>query len=542
MFRVMVVDDEPLILAGVISMINWKEHKCKIVGRATNGKDALKKIEELQVDIVITDIKMPTMGGIELITNAKEQGLDSLFIVLTNLEEFILVKQAMSLGAIDYLVKLELTEEILLESLKKAIDVCKNNRKLKLSYKDNKETNITGDDMILNYFQKLLIYDVNNNEAKDIPNYIIEKFQEPVVIMINFNYKEQTLFIKVDKIEQRRIIEYAENILNEMIKRFFSNSCLLRGHENTFISILSTYEVKDYANIIRNMGEKIKSILKDYFEVSVTISVSKKGNSICDVADLVYMADTAMNYYYYDASTEIIFYSEKLEEYEQNSKSINISSLKKELNIAIRNNDSIKVSEIIDRFILMLKEEKPCKVYAINLCSNLYYFVSLFYEEDDEAKVIYETNINEVLQGCRSLDNIIDWIIEFSSNVVEVINNKKVNKSNKIIEMVEQYVKQNYKEKIGLSKVASDFNISHGYLSSTFKKQTGVTFSDYVASVKIDKAKELISTHEYMMYEVSDILGFDNPYYFSKVFKKITGYTPKEYEVIELRKSGKCLN
>ena len=85
--------------------------------------------------------------------------------------------------------------------------------------------------------------------------------------------------------------------------------------------------------------------------------------------------------------------------------------------------------------------------------------------------------------------------------------------------------------------MSSLLNISQGHLSSIFKKQTGKNFSDYVTEVKIEKAKELIGTYQYMMYEVSDMLGFDTQYYFSAVFKKITGYTPKEYENMTIKKN-----
>ena len=89
---------------------------------------------------------------------------------------------------------------------------------------------------------------------------------------------------------------------------------------------------------------------------------------------------------------------------------------------------------------------------------------------------------------------------------------------------------EHYQEKLTLAMAAEATGISQGYLSSIFKKQTGSNFTDYVAWIKIEKAKDLIQEHQYMMYEISDMLGFENPYYFSKVFKKVTGITPKEYE------------
>ena len=123
MYRVMIVDDEPLILAGIASLLDWKEYGCEIAGKAANGQQALKLMEEQKPDIVITDIKMPGMDGIGFMKAVKERGWDDVsFILLTNLEEFSLARQALSLGAVEYLVKMELTEEKLANSLRLAME------------------------------------------------------------------------------------------------------------------------------------------------------------------------------------------------------------------------------------------------------------------------------------------------------------------------------------------------------------------------------------------------------------------------------------
>ncbi|MDE6619430.1 MAG: response regulator, partial [Lachnospiraceae bacterium] len=100
MYRVMLVDDEPLILAGITSMLDWEANNYKIVGKAANGADALSQMAELQPDIVIADIKMPAMDGITLMKRAKEAGYPSVFILLTNLEECSLARESMKLDAV----------------------------------------------------------------------------------------------------------------------------------------------------------------------------------------------------------------------------------------------------------------------------------------------------------------------------------------------------------------------------------------------------------------------------------------------------------
>ena len=110
------------------------------------------------------------------------------------------------------------------------------------------------------------------------------------------------------------------------------------------------------------------------------------------------------------------------------------------------------------------------------------------------------------------------------------MNDRKSTRSDKLVEQARAYVDEHYMEKLTLADIADSLNISAGHLSNTFKKLTGSTLSDYIAAVKIEHAKELIDTHQYLMYEISDMLGFDNPYYFSKVFKKVTGISPREHE------------
>lgn len=131
-----------------------------------------------------------------------------------------------------------------------------------------------------------------------------------------------------------------------------------------------------------------------------------------------------------------------------------------------------------------------------------------------------------------TLNDIIRWIGSFSGEVVKVLEQRADGKTDRNVELAQKYVEEHYREKISLAQLADQLGISQGYLSSSFKKQTGQNFTDYVNHFRVEKAKELIATHQYMMYEISDMLGFDTQYYFSTVFKKITGFTPKEYEAL----------
>lgn len=123
MIKLIIADDEPLVQAGIKSMINWEDYQISIVGTASNGAAAYELIQEHSPELIITDIKMPVMSGLELARKCQEEGRKlPLFIILTSYEEFNFVREAITYQVVDYLIKLELTPEVLLETVKKAIE------------------------------------------------------------------------------------------------------------------------------------------------------------------------------------------------------------------------------------------------------------------------------------------------------------------------------------------------------------------------------------------------------------------------------------
>ena len=528
MYRVMLVDDEPLILAGIASMLEWPDHQCQIVGKATNGQQALERMEELQPDIVITDIKMPAMDGITFMKEAKTRDCRASFILLTNMEEFSLAREAIRLGAVDYLVKLELTEEKLAEALKEAQKDCDRHKHYAAS--DGDVFEVTREEKIRNYFREVLVYDMETQAEESVYHMIEEIFREPVVVLIHFNYGLEGFTQSFTRLDQKKVMGFAEDVISEMIRGFFDHSCLVRRDQSSFILVLSAKEHQDYQEQIRKMSEKFLLVIKDYFEVSASVAVSLKGDSIVEVPELLYQVMSAMNHSYYESGEAIIFYSEPRENIVKESRNFNINFLKRDIAQSIRQGDHNRFIEIMDQVIGLLSEHKPSRPQAINGCSSLYYFIVSFFDDREEQLFPYSVDIIGQLNRMESLKDIIQWTCWFRDGVADILRQRQEVKYDRHVELAQEYVMEHYCEKITLSQVADALNISQGHLSSTFKKQTGRNFSDFVNEIKAEKAKELIETHQYMMYEISDLLGFDTQYYFSTVFKKMTGLTPKEYE------------
>ncbi len=539
MYRVMIVDDEPLILAGIASLLDWKEYGCEISGKAANGQQALKLMEEQKPDIVITDIKMPGMDGIGFMKAVKERGWDDvIFILLTNLEEFSLARQALSLGAVEYLVKMELTEEKLADSLKLAMERREMKRKAEAA---GTAVTVSREEAVRGYIEKLLTDGgtfsggaSSGNAGEASAQHQGEGYdsclRRPVLAIISFNYGYEGFSSDFTREDQKKVISFAENIIEQMVKGYFDHSCLVRRELNSLVLVMSTDGIEDYREQIRSLGEKIISVVKDYFEVSVSVAVSSRKESLGEFGALLYEAMSATNHYFYHSLDPVVFYSEECETSARHTGSFHIGFLKKDLSQAVALNDSGRLEEILDQVACLLREHNPSRQQAVNACANLYFFLSSFFEDGEEPDFPYEVNIMEKLGRLGTLGQIIQWINWFKEAVSGILERRRDTRVDKIAEMVREYVMEHYKERITLGQAAEALNISQGYLSTAFKKQSGESFTNYVSVIKIEKAKELIASHQYMMYEVSDLLGFDTPFYFSKVFKKVTGMSPKEYE------------
>ena len=505
MYRVIIVDDEPLILAGIASLITWEEYDCTIIGKATNGPSAFDMIMELKPDIVITDIRMPVLNGLELVEKCKDEGCTFSFIVLTNLEEFHLVRKALSLGASDYLVKLDLNEEALAASLARAKEACellvsqKQHQLLNDLMKDNQEN------ASKNYLSQLLL----SGNNPEVPDKVRAEYPDPFLLLFSISPINIAFETDDDPYDFHQISKQLMDILGGIATRTFRCHTLLEFRTDTYLLAASLKDGDVFETVVSEFCQKMTVALKTYFEFSAVFGVSRRKSDISHLKDALSEAHMSR------------------------AKDFNINIFKKDLSAAIAQNDSDKLAAVFGQIITLFKENQPGKDQAASACINLYTYLYSYFESADNSYgdiFPYAINVAGRLYQFNSLADILTWLQSFCSKLCRLLNDRKSTRSDKLVEQARAYVDEHYMEKLTLADIADCLNISAGHLSNTFKKLTGSTLSDYIATVKIEHAKELIDTHQYLMYEISDMLGFDNPYYFSKVFKKVTGISPREHE------------
>lgn len=531
MYKIIIVDDEPLILAGIAALINWEDHDCAIVGKATNGPSAYDMIMEQKPDILITDIRMPVLNGLELVEKCKQSGLDFAFIVLTNLEEFQLVKKALSLGATDYLVKIDLSEEALLSALSRAKETCRIRMRKGHQLLPNDGG---GADMVLSPKEQLLrmILSPDEDTLVELPESIKGNYSHPFVMLFSL----RPIHINFDPDENsydfHQISKQILDILGGISGRYFEGSILSEYRNDTFLLAGSVSQGTVFEKTVTDFCQKILVALKTYFELSAIFGVSQIKEDLKQLPGALFEALTALEYYYYDSSAPVVFY-EGQQIHHSKARDFNINLFKKDMSAAVTQNNSEKLADIFNQVLGLFAENKPNKEQATSACINLYtYLYSALEVENNSYQDIfpYTINVAEHLNHFSSLSDILQWLQGFCDKLCRLLDDRKLTRSDTLVEQTRQYIEGHYREKLALADIAESLNISAGHLSNTYRKFTGVTLSDYIAEVKIEKAKELIDTHQYLMYEISDQLGFDNAYYFSKVFKKVTGISPKQYE------------
>ena len=423
MYRLLIVDDEPLVQIGLKSMLAKElADKIEVVGTASNGQEAWDIISDNPPDIVIADIRMPVMTGLELLGKSHNKyGSVPAFIMLTAYEEFEMARQAIVYDAVDYLVKIELNPKTLASAIDKAILRVDEARPLGAS----KEAGSTGslEDLRQKFMMKLFSHLLGSEEAL---------LSEARSLNLSFDYN-------------RYIVVYGE---------ISSDSALSSGDGFTpeALDIYNSSISMAKEIISRHAPCQIVSIDLQHFAVVFSFS---EDTPVAGTMDLI---------------TEAL----------ENARTMITNYFKASLTFGIGS----AVSTPMD--------------IAVSF---------------DEAKTAQQQA--DSAQPIRLFSHIVG-------------SNRRSGKD-KLISAIQQYIDENLGGKLQLNEVAEVFGLSPAYLSVLFKKNTETGFSEYVYTKKIDRAKEMLLSGDMKIYEVADALGFESAYYFSKVFKKVDGHSPREY-------------
>lgn len=507
----MIIDDEPLIRRGLESMIPWDIMGCRLIGQASNGEEGLEKIRTWRPDVVFTDIKMPKMDGIEMMREAMKEANPPVFVALSGYNDYELVRSAMRLGAIDYLMKLDLEEAELTRVLREALDSA-----AKRSKKES-AASVHPSDFKERFLKELL----NLQGDKEIWQKMSQK-----EMSLQEGYSYRILYLKLSELpkESWNGSTLTQNFLVNICKEQIPEEIEVyeyRLEDGTFVLYMENQEILG-KEILKVRCRTMEDTIKRYLNQEICMGISAPHQNILHLTDALEEARQSIAFHISGAEKSIHFYTDLM----------NAAYFEKQLLLLKSEPEFV---EAVENFLLQFQKfvmQKASLEESILICWHL---MEVVYGVDSNSRAFFDQwfgrHYVSVQDFCelKTRETVSCWllrleqgIISFSQEYMGEIYRYKVKKA-------KQYIYNNRFQKIGLKDVAEELEITPGYLSRIFKKVTRKSFSDYVAEVKIEEAKKLLLQDNNRIYEVSSQLGYDDPYYFSKVFKRVTQMTPSEF-------------
>ncbi len=528
MYKLLIVDDEPLVQVGIKSMLPWESMQIEISGIASNGQAALALIENDMPDIVITDIKMPIMSGLELCRVVNERFGDRApaFIILTSYEDFELARQALTYRVSDYLVKLELTPEVLRSSIERILAQIE-----KTSVKESlPEEGLT----LYSYHDKFFI-SLLHNLFENREQFLLQ-CRELKIDFSSAGYVCCYCEIENDSTEplsddkQINLFHSSFQMSKELFSKYqFCYDMVLDLHHFALIFCFAENTGDTFRENLRSAITDVGSTLHNYFNVSLYAGVGTWVTDPLAITESYQYARNAFSNISADCPTAFFDDCQKTEDYK---KSFNFAIFKDDLARAYEELDADKLCNTLTEIIDLFAAHPGHHLQALDCASNILYLsISLLPGGEELVSGIFSDSPDNyrTLYKMTTMEQVIDWLTYFRDSLCAIFRERKKDSRKPIVSQVKHYIEEHVTEHLSLNEVAAVFAISPNYLSQLFKKYNDIGYNDYVTQCKIDEARKLLASGEYKVYEVAEMLGFVSAFYFSKVFKKVVGVPPTEY-------------
>ena len=534
MYSVFAVDDEPIVLEGIRSKIDWEGSSFTFAGEATDGEIALSMIHELKPDILITDIKMPFMDGLQLAEAIKRTQPWIKIIILSGHDEFDYAKKAISIGIEEYLLK-PFTPEELLASLKKAALEIDKERKQLSDISKLKEELKSSTALIKKEFLNNLVHGAADT------NTVMQKCAELGISLISRYYK-----VLISRIESRsgntQNQQEACSLLNSYSEAI-NQAVSFFHHSNLLVCIFKGSTQAELDDNAFRAAETIGHIVTKNADCTVLTAIGKTVEHLSQLKISYEDAKQILEIENKDSQNRIISSDDLDEPAGANTDSPTASS---SAQLDLKENDPLvdrlkyagknDISAIIEESMTLIRSnQKQFSVFASYLLVDLIFAVSKLVEKlGGDIKELYP----EILQ--RSfIDEGIKNEIDFRNKVSQVLtfaleyrDSKITGKYGDVILKAKRFIEENYADQnTTLSSVAQAVCLSPNHFSTIFSQECKTTFIEYLTTVRIENAKRLMRETDMKGYDIAYDCGFSDPHYFSYIFKKNTGLSPREYKV-----------
>ncbi|MBD2871372.1 response regulator transcription factor [Paenibacillus arenilitoris] len=540
MYKLLIVDDEPTVRTGLRSYFDWASYGIEVAGEADDGDAALAMVEREQPDLILTDVRMPSLDGIAMSQRIAERYPAIKIIFVSGHDDADYLKSAMKVSAVDYIFKPVNLQELAAVIGRVAADMDAE----RLERRQRQELLVKLKEGMPLLREKFLLSLIGDGAPKtDVGERIaflgldLPADAPYWVIVVSVDDMAEVTGSRSER--DRQLLWYAVlNICQELIDTYLRGYAL-EHRAGEFVGVLRADAggdaAPDTAEALFALVGDIRASLERYLKLGVTIGISDRVNRLSDLAQAYKRAREAADYKWYLGKNRIIT-MDSLEgaEPEDGSARKYDRELTGKLLSALKADDAAQLEEAVDRFFADLASSRPGGLkYARNLCLQLVLAVGQLVMElgaqspDLEAM---EAELREALFEKETLGETKRLTESYLSSVRDRIREKRTGKVANVVERVRGFIERHYADgNLTVADIGKAVYLSPTYVSLLFKQETGQTVGEYLTQVRVDKAKELLRDPQYKFYDICYAIGYTDPSYFTKLFKKATGVTPSAY-------------
>ena len=511
-YRALIADDEPLVLVGLQSMVSWDDLDTSIMKTCRNGNELMDEIRSSRPDFVILDIRMPGMTGLEVMKKCSEEGMVlPVFVLLTSSEEFEYVREAMKYGAVDYLVKIELTPETLSDAVRKA------QKRVIETGAENRISQEPEAPFLDKFYLRLITGSTGMDRdalIREAESLGIERLDEKCTASyLEMKSREESAELSLSVVK----------LLHETLKQKTPCHVIpLDMHHIAIVFFLSPDNARHYTGYVSGALKKAAELAESYFSVTIRSSVG----TVTELLEAKRSYEAAKKAFQNMKENETIIFASEADDDELFS----ISPWVDDITSSIRENDAALFRSAISS--VSSEIEKLSSLSSIYADSSILHLVidEIPGGEDALREEFTSSGLDyRVVYRASGTDEAVSYLNLLADAVMSILSERRQDYRARLVVRIQKYIKDNLEKKLTLSEVASVFGISQNYLSSIFPKYAGVGFIEYITKLKMDEAKRMLAGGNPLIYEIASELGYDSAFYFSKVFKKSEGISPREY-------------
>ena len=505
--------------------MDWKEEGFEIVAEASNGKEALEIIHNQKVDIVITDMRMPKMDGVELAKRCHQEFPHVKVIVLSGYSDFDYVRNSMKQGVRDYLLKPVAPEELVETLYKIRLEIVDEKRKQVEFANINRLVHSH-----LQEVQEQFILHLVKEERLQL-DIVKERLQQLQLYELTYGCRVQFVTVEIrDDINFSRLEELRlpfQMICKEIAKQTEGTYYFHDTNYPNMVQFLHSFTLdKDIFKLVKQVQQKVNEFLK----VETVIGIGKVVNDLPEYRTGYISSLLAWSQSQVGPKSQIIDQTVTGDEVFDFT-----PDFEKRLTNSIENTDFSAFKENLNK-ILAGSEKRSVLSFSFTANQVLFILGSLAKKYNVETKDVQNMiwNCQQSIWSHSSNEKVKDYLAKLANLMINKVHVTRFSNKN-LIDSIRQYLDQHYASEITLKTLSTLFHINSSHLSESFKNHVGQNFSDYLVNIRLEKAKEFLKDNELKIIDVANLVGFSNSGYFSTVFKKNFGTTPAKYRNSHIR-------